>query len=54
MVASALIPAGAAAATLNATSSDLSSVFSSAQAGGTIRLASGSYGTFRGAMRSAL
>jgi Concanavalin A-like lectin/glucanases superfamily/Right handed beta helix region len=52
LVAGALIPAGAAAATLNATPSDLPSVFASAQAGDTILLASGSYDTFRGAMKS--
>jgi parallel beta helix pectate lyase-like protein len=52
MAAGALVPAGAAAATLSATPSNLSSKFSSTQAGDTVLLASGSYGTFSGAMKS--
>lgn len=52
IAATATLPAAASAATLGATPSSLASVFSSAQAGDTILLGSGSYGTFRGAMKS--
>src|SRR5262249_4967277 len=41
-----------AAATLSATTSSFGNAFASAQAGDTITLAAGSYGTFRGAMKS--
>lgn len=51
IAAIATLPAAASAATLSATPSSLASVFSSAQAGDTILLGSGSYGTFRGAMK---
>jgi hypothetical protein len=46
------LPATAGAATLNATPSNLASVFSSAQAGDVIELASGSYGNFGGSAKS--
>jgi hypothetical protein len=52
LAATAISPAAASAATLSATPSSFASVFSSAQAGDTILLASGSYGTFRGAMKT--
>jgi hypothetical protein len=44
----ALVPAGAEAAQLTATPSNLSSVFAGAQGGDTISLAGGNYGTFGG------
>jgi len=46
------MPADAGAATLSATPASLSSVFSSAGSGDTIILGAGSYGTFRGALKS--
>jgi hypothetical protein len=56
LVAAAILvlPAGASAATLQATPSNLSSVYSSAKAGDTIQLASGSYGSFTGASKSGM
>ncbi|HWC25815.1 MAG TPA: hypothetical protein VG474_04455 [Solirubrobacteraceae bacterium] len=47
-------PACARAAELSATPSTFAGVFSRAQAGDTIRLASGNYGTFRGALKSGM
>jgi hypothetical protein len=47
-------PGGAQAATLSASPSTLSSVFASAQAGDTIALASGNYGTFAGGAKSGM
>ncbi|HWC25024.1 MAG TPA: right-handed parallel beta-helix repeat-containing protein, partial [Solirubrobacteraceae bacterium] len=47
-------PACARAAELSATPSTFAGVFSGAQAGATIRLASGNYGTFRGALKSGM
>ena len=47
-------PACARAAELSATPSTFAGVFSGAQAGDTIRLASGNYGTFRGALKSGM
>jgi Concanavalin A-like lectin/glucanases superfamily/Right handed beta helix region len=46
-----VLPAGAQANVLHATPANLSSVFGSAQAGDTVLLASGSYGTFQGGMK---
>lgn len=46
------LPATASAATLTATPETFASVFAGAQPGDTILLASGGYGTFRGAMKS--
>src|SRR5690349_21368809 len=48
------MPGAAAAADLNATPSNLSSVYSSAQGGDVIHLASGSYGTFAGGSKSSV
>jgi hypothetical protein len=50
----ALAPVAAQAATTNATTSTFASVFASAQSGDTVALASGSYGTFKGANKSGL
>src|SRR4051812_22985933 len=47
-VAAIALPGAAAAADLNASPSNLSSVYSSAQGGDVIHLAAGSYGTFSG------
>lgn len=52
VAAIALSPASAIAVDRDATPSTFASVFSSAAAGDTIRLASGSYGNFRGALKS--
>lgn len=52
IAASAVLPLGASAAVRNATPGDLSSVFSAAQAGDTVLLASGNYGTFNGSLKS--
>lgn len=51
-VTACCLPGTAAAATLNATPSTLADQFQAAQAGDTILLASGNYGTFRGDMKS--
>jgi len=48
----AVLPAGAAPTDRPATPATLASVFSEAQAGDTILLASGDYGVFKGAMKS--
>src|SRR4051794_29455726 len=47
-----LVPGTAAASDLHATSSNLASVFNSAQGGDTIYLASGNYGQFNGGSKS--
>jgi hypothetical protein len=47
-----MVPAGAQAATLTATPSNLSSIFASAQGGDTITLAGGGYGTFTGGSKA--
>jgi hypothetical protein len=47
-----VVPASAQAAELHATPSNLSSTFAAARGGDTVRLASGSYGTFAGAAKS--
>jgi hypothetical protein len=52
IAACALLPACAAAATLQATPASLSNVFAAAQPGDTVALASGDYGRFSGAMKS--
>ncbi|WP_445149191.1 Ig-like domain-containing protein [Baekduia sp. Peel2402] len=52
LVACLAVPTAANAATLTATPSNLSSAFSSAQAGDVIELASGSYGNFSGGSKS--
>lgn len=49
----AVLPGAADAATLNATPSTLSSVYSSAQPGDTIQLAAGSYSYFQGGSKAA-
>jgi hypothetical protein len=52
LAVAAVLPAGACAATLNATPATLPSVFASAQPGDAIVLAAGGYGTFNGAMKA--
>lgn len=52
VAAAVVLPSSASAATPSATTSSLAAVFSGAQAGDTILLAAGDYGTFSGAMKS--
>ena len=49
-----LIPSAASAADLQATPSNLASVFSSAQGGDVIHLAAGSYGSFSGGKKTSM
>ena len=54
VAALALLPGVARAADLNATPSNLGSVYASAQGGDVIHLAGGSYGTFQGGSKSSM
>jgi hypothetical protein len=54
LAAPAGVPGAARAATLNASSSNLSGVYGAAQPGDTILLASGSYGTFTGGAKAGM
>src|SRR5689334_20778641 len=54
MMAVAVLPATAGAATLHATPSTFASTFSSAAGGDTILLASGSYGSWNGGAKSSM
>jgi hypothetical protein len=53
LCAVAALPGAADAATLSATPSNLTSVYSSAQPGDTVQLAAGSYSTFKGGSKAA-